>query len=595
MHSLTDVVRFTLVTAGALVLIACGTVTPPATNPDAPSQPAIEDTQTPADQSQADPVAAKPAPEAEIPTDLKPDMLYRLLTAEIAGQRGHIDLAVKQYLAAAKESRDPEVVERATRIAVYARDDASAREAAELWTQLQPQSIDAHQVAAAMYVRAGDTKKAHAHLEQVIANSQRGDRHTFMLITSLLSKEKDKKVAMQVMEELTATRQDNPEALYAYAQLALVVGELDKASVAAERVRTLLPEEADTHILHSNILYRQGRKTQAMDDLKAAVDRYPNNISLRDYYARRLVDEKRYPEARQQFNTLLEAAPDNYEAEYALALLSMQLHDLDGAEQHFKNLVKSGKRLNEASYYLGQLAEQQNKEETAIQWYQVVNGGQYQIDAQIRIALIEARMGKIERARTRLQEIQVDSAEVEQRLYLAEGEILREAKMHQEAFDLYNVALAKMPESISLLYARALAAEKIDRIDVTFVDLKKIIEIEPNNVQALNAYGYTMVDRTDKIKEGYEYIQRAYKLQPEDPAILDSMGWANYRMRNYPEALKYLRKALELLKDAEIAAHLGEVLWVSGDHDQARTVWDAARRETPSHKLLLDVIKRFTE
>jgi tetratricopeptide (TPR) repeat protein len=204
-------------------------------------------------------------------------------------------------------------------------------------------------------------------------------------------------------------------------------------------------------------------------------------------------------------------------------------------------------------------------------------------------------MGKVDQARERLHEIQPQSAQLEQRLYLAEGEILTQAKQYQEAFDLYNEALSRMPDNLSLLYARALSAEKLDKIAIALADLKKLVEADPKNVQALNAYGYTLVDRTDRIMEGYKYVQQAYTMRPDDPAILDSMGWANYRLGKYSEAIKYLRKALEKFKDPEIAAHLGEVLWVSGDHEQARTVWEAARRETPSHKMLLDVIKRFTQ
>lgn len=582
MYRFLAVFRFALAGAGALLLAACTTVSGPSVSPEQ-AQAAGQPAQTP----------VKPA--AEVKTNLPANVLYHILTAEIAGQRGHLHTAVKQYLAAAMESRDPVVAERATRIAVYARDDVSARKAAALWTQLQPHSIQAHQVAAAMYVRAGDTKRAHEQLEKVIADSKRGDHHTFMLITALLSKEKDKKVALKVMEQLVATRQGNPEAIYAYAQLALLVGELDKAEKAAEQVRSLRPDWVDAHILLSNILYRQGHKVEAMANLKSAVDRYPDNIRLRDYYARRLVDEKRYKEARDQFQALLESAPKHHDAEYALGLLAMQLHDLDGAQEHFQHLVDIKIRVPEASYYLGQIAEQQDKQETAIHWYQAVTSGQYQIDAQIRIALIEARMGKVEQARDRLHEIQPESAQVEQRLYLAEGEILSQAKQYQEAFDLYNEALAKMPDNLSLLYARALSAERLDKIDTALADLKKIVEADPKNVQALNAYGYTLVDRTDRIKEGYKYVQQAYTAQPDDPAILDSMGWANYRLGKYTEAIKFLRKALNKLKDPEIAAHLGEVLWVSGDHDQARTVWEAARREKPSHKMLLDVIKRFTQ
>jgi tetratricopeptide (TPR) repeat protein len=518
------------------------------------------------------------------------------MLAEISGQRGHINVAVKQYLEAAKISRNPEVIERAARIAVYARDNESALQAAQLWTEVTPNSIEAHQVAAAMNLRTGNTSKAHFHLETVInLSKQKGKRNTFMLITSLLGKESDKQAALDVMQQLVASRQDNPDALYAYSQLALLVGDLENAREAVQRVLKLKPEWADAHILFSNTLYRQGNKEQALQQLKSALERVPGNIALRDYYARRLVDEKRYQEAYNQFKIILEAAPGNAEAKYALALLSLQTNQLEEANKIFKQLVKSGQRVQESSYYLGQIAEQQGKPDLAVQWYKVVSAGHYNVDAQIRIAMIDAKAGKIEQARERLNGLQADSLEIQQQILLAEGEILREAKMYQEAYDLYSEGLASMPDNVNILYARALTAEKIERLDVTFADLEKIIKLDPNNEQALNALGYTLVDRTDRLEEGLEYILKAYAINPDDAATLDSLGWAYYRLGNYAEALKYLRKAFEKLNDSEIAAHLGEVLWVMGEHDSARDIWEDALQATPSHKLLNDVIKRFTK
>jgi len=537
--------------------------------------------------------------EPEIETDLSPELLFRLMLAEISGQRGQINVAVSQYLEAARLSGDPQVIERATRIAVYARDSASALEAANMWVDVDPDSIEANQVAAAMNVRTGNIPQAQFHLERVINLSEQAgeykNRNIFMLITSLLSKEKDKQSVLYLMEQLIKTRQDNPQALYAYSQLALLVGELDTAKEAADKVIKLDPAWSDAYILSSNILYRQGNKQQALKELQVAIDKSPDNVVLRDYYARRLVDEKRYKEAREQFQTVIDLQPDNPDSKYALALLSLQTNELDEAGELFKELVRSGKRINESSYYLGQIAEQQNNTSTAIQWYKVIGSGEYLIDAQIRIALIEAREGRVELARERLHAVQVESAEVEQRLILAEGEILREVGQHQEAFDLYSEGLSRLQDNVSILYARALTAEKIERLDVTFSDLEKIIKIDPKNAQALNALGYTMVDRSDRLKEGIGYIEQAYKINPDDAATLDSLGWAHYRMGNYDEAVKYLRKALKKMKDAEIAAHLGEVLWVMGDHESAKDVWDEALRETPSHKLLNDVVKRFTK
>ena len=598
----TRLIRISLMLGGSLLFSAC------AMQPAAP----IRDHLQMADTAQAKDkqidkqevtektdtqVAVEPAPEP-VKSRLTPELLFRLMVAEISGQRGQIEVAVKQYLEAARLSQDPRIIERATRIAVYARDNASAMEAATMWARVAPNSIEAQQVAAAMYVRNGNSDQAHIHLEKMInlsVKAKKADRSTFMLITSLLGKEKDKKAALDVMQQLVATRQDNPEALYAYSQLALLVGELERARDAALKVISLRPEWADAYILYSNTLYRMGRKNHALQELQKALDRVPDNVPLRDYYARRLVDEKRYADAQREFRKVVERDPRNHEAKYALALLALQTGDLKESSDIFVELVKDGQRVNESSYYLGQIAEQQGDNEKAIQWYKTISSGQYRNDTQIRIALIEAKQGYLKVARDRLHAIHADTAELEQRLILAEGEILRAAKKNQEAFDLYNDGLARMPDNPALLYARALTAEKIERIDVTLSDLEKIIAQDPDNVQALNALGYTLVDRTKRIKEGLAFIQRAYKINQEDAAILDSLGWANYRLGNYSEAVKYLRQAFGKLKDAEIAAHLGEVLWVMGEQERARDIWEAARRETPTHQLLLDVINRFTK
>jgi tetratricopeptide (TPR) repeat protein len=576
----------------ALFVTACST---PLKQQDkaSPTAPQSQSSQT---TSQVDKKQAAPEEEESAESDLSPELLFRLMLAEISGQRGHLNVAVKQYLEAAKLSHNPKIIERAARIAVYARDNESALQASKLWTEAVPDSIEAHQVAAAMNLRTGNTTQAHIHLEKVIdLSKKKGTRNPFMLITSLLGKESDKKAALDVMDQLVATRQNNPDALFAYSQLALLVGELDKARDTVLKVIKLRPEWADAYILYSNTLYRQGKKEEALEQLKSALDKVPGNIALRDYYARRLVDEKHYVEARDQFKIILDSAPGNTEAKYAMALLSLQTNQLDDAKELFKELVKSGKRVAESSYYLGQIAEQENKPAVAVQWYKLISSGQYQVDAQIRIAMIDAKAGKVKQARDRLHAIKSDSIEVEQRLLLAEGEILSSVKLHQEAFDLYSEGLAKMPDNVNILYARALTAEKLERLDVTFADLKKVIKLDPQNEQALNAMGYTLVDRTDRIQEGLDYIMKAYKMNPNDPATLDSLGWAYYRMGKYKEALKYLRKALDKMKDSEIAAHLGEVLWVMGEHESARDVWDEALRMTPKHKLLNDVIKRFTK
>jgi len=526
---------------------------------------------------------------------LSPELLFRLLVAEVAGQRGQLKVSVDNYVAAARLSRDPRIAERATRIAVYARDDAKALEAARLWAELQPQDMDAQQVVAALLVRNGKTDEALAHLERVVEASKAQGYKGYMLVTSLLSREKDKEAAMRVMGQLVQRHQDNPDALYAYGHLAVSVGKLDIARQAIDKVIKLRPGWTQAYILSASIDERRGHPEQALAQLKGAVQRYPKKDDLRLYYARQLIDAKQLDKARDQFKALLAHSPRNADALFAMGLLELQANRLDPAAGYFRRLIKTGQRVSEASYFMGQIEEARDKPKRAIRWYGVVREGKYYVEAQIRVAVLLAKAGQVKAAQDRLHQLEPQSAAMKHRLLLAEGEILREVKHYKQAFELYSKALKDDPDDADLRYARALTAEKLDRLPVVESDLKYIIKREPNNAQALNALGYTLADRTKRYQEALGYIQRALKLQPDDPAILDSMGWVQYRLGHLDRAAQYLRQAFGKMKDAEIGAHLGEVLWVSGKQAEARKVWNEALKTSPDHESLLKVIRRFTK
>ncbi len=586
--------RISILTLLLVVMTAC--TTPPAqdnTLESAPeTKPPAEKTPPPSTGDKAD-KAKQPVPAAE--QELSGELLYYLLSAEIAGQRGRLDVAVPFYLKAAQLSRDPDIVERATRVAVYARDEKHALAAAQLWVELQPENMEAHQVTAALLMRKGRVDEALPHLEQVLSADPNNSHNSYMLITSLLSKEKDKQAALEAMEKLLATRRHDPEALYAYAHLAMLVGSLGKAEIAINEVIELKPDWSEAHILRANILLRQGQGERVMTLLQEALERYPDDLAIRLFYARRLVDERRYEQAREQFKVLLDYKPDAPDALFAMGLLNLQTQRAADAQSNFERLIELGQRVDEAHYYLGQAAEMQGKNEAAKQYYSEVREGNNYIDAQIRIAALLAREGNLDAARAHLQNISAPTIDVELRLFLAEGEILRDANKYADAYEVYSMALQQMPDNPQLLYARALTAEKMGRVDEAIADLELIVKNEPNNAESLNALGYTLVDLTHRIAEGKKYIEKALKLKPDDPAILDSMGWAYYRLGQHQKALQYLQQAFAKLKDPEIAAHLGEVLWVMGNKEQARQIWDEALRETPKDKVLLNVIERFAQ
>lgn len=528
-------------------------------------------------------------------TPLNSEILYHLMVAEIAGQRGQLAVAVQQYYQAALISRDPDVVERAARIAIYARDDATALKVGKLWLQLEPDSVQAYTVIATAQIKQEQYDAALQTLDHLLTLTEQRGQRGYHFIFSLLGRQRDKQAALDLLDKLMKKHGETADALFAYGRLALLVGELDKSSTAIKRLLALKPEWEDAQQLWVNLLIRQGKDAEALEFLAKNVEKYPHNRGIRMYYARRLVDEKRLPDAISQFKILLEQDKTNMDARYALGLLSLEMKRLGDAERYFKALYGDEERSNEAAYYLGQIAELRHKSKDAVHWYSQVREGQHYVGAQIRIAMLMAKAGNLDAARKRLHNIEATSATVKLRLYLAEGDLLRSTNHDQKAFELYSDALLKMPGNSQLLYARALTAEKLEHLDVALQDLKTIVKHEPNNVQALNALGYTLADRTKRYKEALKYIEAAYKLNSTDPAIIDSLGWVYYRMGNHEKALQYLQQAFALLKDPEIGAHLGEVLWVMGKQQQARKVWDEALQTQPQHKALRDVIKRFTK
>lgn len=548
----------------------------------------------------ADPGAAPPidaAPAAIVPTGLTGEVMYHVLAAEIAGQRGRLNAAMDHYLTAATLSEDPAVAERATRIALYARDDAKSLAAAQRWVARDAEDLEARQVLAALLLRTGRSEEAFAQLDAVMtrAEAQPEPFAIYSQIASLLAQEGDESGALELMGRLVEQRAQNPNAHFAHAQLALMLDRPEPGLAAVDKALALKPGWQEAVILKSGALTQVGREEDALNSLAEALAKAPGSGELRLYYARKLVEQERFDEGAEQFERLLEDEPGNTDAVYALGLLAIQQKRPEEAEARFRELLESGERMDTAAYFLGEIAESQNRSEQALGWYGQVGDGQYALDARIRMAVLMAKMGNGPAARQQLASIRPGSVEAELRLILAEGEVLRELGQYQNAYDVYTEGLEQIPESSELLYARALIAEKLDRLDSLERDLRTILAAEPDNAQALNALGYTLADRTDRHAEALQYTRRALELRPDDAAVIDSMGWVHYRLGNHDRALEYLQRAFSILKDPEIAAHLGEVLWVTGNKAEAKRVLDQGLAENPDHPQLRHVLERFAE
>lgn len=525
--------------------------------------------------------------------DLDQEVLYDIMVGEFARQEGDLALAVKHYLRAARQSRDPAVAERAAQLALQAKDHPDALEAARLWVALKPDDLQAQQAAAVLNLRAGHVGEAIAHLRLLLEGvEKRRQGAGYLLVTNLLQREPNKPRALAVIEKLVGPNPKVPEAMFAYAVLAHNAGRDELAASQVERAIAVRSDWAGAWALYVQAMAAQQKLDKALAGLREAVKKHGDNTRLRVVLARALVENKRYDEANVQFEQLLKLNPNDGEVIYPLALLALNMHNEATAQRYLKRLVKLDYRSDEARYYLGQLAETAKRYPEAREWYRQV-GGEHSLDAQIRVAVVTAKAGDVKGARALLQRLRSENREMAVRLYLAEGEVLRDAGRTDAQMEVLSTALEEYPDNVDLLYARALTAEKLDRIDWLERDLRKILAGDPNNAAALNALGYTLADRTGRHKEALGYIQRALKLEPEDPAILDSMGWVLYRLGRSTEALDYLRKALALGHDAEIAAHLGEVLWITGGRDEAKQVWNQALKQAPDSTVLRKTMERL--
>lgn len=525
--------------------------------------------------------------------DLTQNMLYEFLLGEIAGQRGQLDVATKAYVDLAKSTRDPRIAQRATEIALFSKQPEAALQAARVWAEVDPDSTPARQTLVALLVNSGKLEEARPHIEKLLSAEGQNVGKGLMQLNGLLSKYPDKTAALNLVQDLAQPYPRVAEAHFAIGQAALNATQYDVALSEARKALELRPEWELAALFQGQVLQHTSNKL-ALEYLHNYLNGYPKAKDVRLSYARLLVVEKDYPQARSEFQRLRRDFPNNAEVALAVGLLSMQLNDFDAAEASFKQaLSQNYKDRDSVRYYLGQVYEERKRYDEALHWYGSVGEGEQYLPAQLRYANVLAKQGKLAEARKHLSQIAVHDNQQKIQIILTDAQLLRDAGHYQEAFDLLGRALQKNPNYPDLLYDYAMAAEKLNRLDVLEENLRKLIQLKPDYAHAYNALGYTLADRTDRLAEAEQYIEQALKLAPEDPFIIDSMGWVQYRLGNIKEGTAYLRRAYADRPDPEIAAHLGEVLWVQGKHEEAETIWKASLKDNPGNEALQNVIKKF--
>lgn len=554
---------------------------------------------TPAAAWSADPPEVMPSDAIETGHPLTAEALYLVLLAEIAGARGQIDISVEAYAQLARHTRDARIARRATEIALYARNTSLAIEAARIWAEAEPQSEDARRILAGVLASGGNERLDEVQIElaRILANDSAQLEQNLLGLNSALGRLQNKETVLAIVNRLTEPYLNEPAAHFARAQARAAITDNHGALASIRRALELRPHWEPATIFKAQVLIQLGQTAEANRALAELVERDPANTNIRLAYARSLISAQNLPEARKQFQTLLDNDPNDRDMLFAVALVSFQMGDNETAASLFEQALLAGHpeadgiRLN-----LGNIAERRDDDNTALRWYRDVGPGRHHLDAQLRIAFILARTEQIDAARLHLKNMDIDATDEDgrKRAVIAEAAILREANRPGEAFAVLETALGTRPDDTDLLYEAAMLAERLDRVDLMEVRLLKVIERQPDHAHAYNALGYSLADRGLRLDEAQALIEKALTLQPDDPFILDSMGWVRFRLNDLGGALTYLERAYHLRPDPEIAAHLGEVLWLLNRKDEARQTWEAGLTQDPDNSVLADTMKRLT-
>lgn len=535
-----------------------------------------------------------PFPEPEpAQRELDGDLVYSFLVGEIGAHRGELRLAQTHYQHAAILARDAYAAERATRIALHLKDYPSGLAAARRWVELAPNDMTARQMTALLFLRNDQPALAGEQLDALVEIGDARGVDGFLHAAGALSVDPNQAGAEQLMRGLHERHPDDPRSLYALAVLEAAHRRFANADEHLRSVIAVRSEWEQPRVLLSRVLVAQNRRDDALALLNDSVRRQPDSVLLRTAYARLLVDASDYPNALAEFRALHRLSPDDDEITFGYAMLATQQEQWAEARPAWQSLRGHPERRDEATYYLAQVEEQNGNDELAAGLYRDVSGGELKVDAAMRLAQLLAKSGRLEEAREVLRETRIAHPGRAVDLYIAETQAVQKHGNTQDALALYDEALGAYPENLDLRYNRGLYRVDLGDFAGMEGDLRQVLELDPDHVDSLNALGYTMADRNERLEEAFALIARALKLRPDSPAILDSMGWVLYRQGDLAQAAVYLRRALDMGRDDEIAAHLGEVLWVDGQHADARAVWREALRHEPDSEKIRAVLERL--
>ena len=524
--------------------------------------------------------------------DIGKDTLYDLLVAEVAAQRSQFTITLINYIQQARMTLDPGVIKRAINAAQLLKDMEAIREMALLWAEVEPESIPAHQLLAFQYSLQKNYVDAMLHIEAVLQLD--GEARVDSLASSSAPlNDEDKNTLLRLYKDLYEVFPDNYEVGYSLALVQKNLNLFEPAIATLDPILEIHPDFEPAIILYANLLYDVGQLEAALEYADDKFDDFPKNYNLGRLYASMLIETKQLDKAEDVFQALADSYPQAHSFKLSHALVMLENQKIEAAKSEFLKLLTTGAHLNEANFYLGRIADTKEEEEDAVMYYKQVQQSIHYELALERASFLLGKLDRTEEMLNHLSQARKERQDIALKIWLLEFKLLNTFDKDDLSYISLNQALIAFPDDEQLLYARAMIKESKSDLVGMEEDLRHIINNNPKHAIAINALGYTLADQTDRTTEALQLIEQAMVISPDNPAILDSMGWVLFKLDKKPEALIFLLKAFQGYQDGEVAAHLGEVLWALDQKNKAIEIWVAILGKNPAHKVLLQTIQRL--
>jgi tetratricopeptide (TPR) repeat protein len=537
-------------------------------------------------------VLAEPVPEIEYGSFTE-GQLYEAIVSELSAQRGQVAEAGESYFDLAMSTRDLTIIQRAIQFASVNADTNALLQLGLLWAQLEPTNSQPQLLLSIQFLESGAFEQAISHMSRVLDLGGNMDFAALSSRTGRLNPQ-DRSVLIETLLRLKDEFDNQTSIHLTLVQLLAQNGDFEEALIELELLKDDTDLTPNMVMLESQILQSLDNPERATRVMRNGVTRFETDKSLRLNYARLLIQNEEYEQAQEQFQILVEQDPQDWETLYSVALLNTQLENFDRAIAAYTKLIGVDQRADESQYNLGLIYQQQDNLEKSIEHFRQVRIGTNNfLAAQQQATRLSIQSGRLDEAHDWLSQLSRGQPRLEVLFATIESSLLIQEKHPSAAEQLLNTALNKFPNETDLLFARVLYYDSQSNKDGSERDLMQIISMQPEDSRALNHLGYMLADQTTRHGEALELIERAIAISPDDPAIIDSLGWALYKVARYEEALVQMRRAFAAFPDDEVASHLGEVLWALGRFDEAMRVWQDALVTDPESPLIAEAMERL--